>query len=312
MSAESDDPPAIVASRERPCSSCASALLLDPGGVAIRPAVGSLRNVPDHDRRDELWLHHVSSFSTGTLKGNQAGVVILPGTADAAWMQAVARSAGHAATAFVIRLSTEEFEMRWFSPSAELELCGHGTLAAVHVLAEQGDTGPWLFSTRAGPVTAARRRGTLMVRFDPIELAPAELPGELAAALPPVVRVARGLDHIVELEDASAVSATEPRFALIERLDARGLVVTARADGDYGPADIVSRFFSPQTGIPEDSATGSTHVELLRFWDRRRVIGHQLSDRGGEIHARALDGGVEVGGHVTKLRTERLTIELRK
>ena len=203
MSAESDDPPAIVASRERPCSSCASALLLDPGGVAIRPAVGSLRNVPDHDRRDELWLHHVSSFSTGTLKGNQAGVVILPGTADAAWMQAVARSAGHAATAFVIRLSTEEFEMRWFSPSAELELCGHGTLAAVHVLAEQGDTGPWLFSTRAGPVTAARRRGTLMVRFDPIELAPAELPGELAAALPPVVRVARGLDHIVELADAS-------------------------------------------------------------------------------------------------------------
>ena len=86
--------------------------------------------------------------------------------------------------------------MRWYSPSAELELCGHGTIAAARVLAEQGDSGPWLFITRARPVTAARRRGTLIVRFDPIELAPAELPAELAAALPPVVRVARGRSEV--------------------------------------------------------------------------------------------------------------------
>jgi len=98
-------------------------------------------------------------------------------------------------------------------------------------------------------------------------------------------------------------------LALVERLDSRGLVVTARADGACGRADIVSRFFSPQTGIPEDSATGSTRVELLRFWDRPRLIGHQLSARGGEIHARAVDGGVEVGGHVTRLRSQQLAFE---
>jgi predicted PhzF superfamily epimerase YddE/YHI9 len=243
-------------------------------------------------------LFHVAAFAAPGLEGNLAGVVVLENAVDGPWMQRIAAHAGHAATAFVTLGKGSPHRLRWFSPTNELALCGHGTLAAAHVLAEYFSPTALAFSTAAGRLVV-RRDDALFVRFPAIELREARLPDELAKRLPgQILRVAIGLDHVVELAGADDVRAASPPLALVEAIGSRGLVLTARARGL--PADIVSRFFSPQTGIPEDAATGSAHIELLAFWSailrRDALIGHQLSSRGGEVLVRAVADGVEVGG----------------
>ncbi len=228
--------------------------------------------------------------------GNPAGVCLLEGPADHAWMQALAAELRQSETAFTHVDRDGRRTLRWFTPAAEVDLCGHATLAAAHVLWETGRVasgGPIVFHTRSGPLSARREGALIAMDFPATPPRAAEVPSGLAEALGARPRaVARSsFDYLAELETAEEVAGLVPDLAAVARLPARGLIVTA-AGGAQG-ADFTSRFFAPQVGIDEDPVTGSAHCALAPYWaarlGREELVGHQASARGGVVRA-TLDG----------------------
>lgn len=247
-------------------------------------------------------LLHVDAFATEPFRGNPAAVCLLPAARDAAWMQALAAELNLPATAFVVRAGGD-LPLRWFTPSLELELCGHGTLAAAHALWETGGAaaGDALsFATRSGVLRALRRDGWIQMDFPaepPVETAaPDALPSALGA---PVRWAGRNrLDWIVELSDEAAVRALAPDLVALGRVETRGVVVTARATSPG--YDFVSRFFAPRMGLPEDAVTGSAHCALGPMWGARlgraELTGLQLSARGGVVRVAPAGERVRLAG----------------
>lgn len=242
----------------------------------------------------------VDAFTEVPFRGNPAGVVLLDRPADGTWMQAVAAEFGHAATAFVdVSAPTASPKpLRWFTPTTEVDLCGHATLATTHVLG-----GDQRFDTRSGIlVCTARDDGSVEMELpaDPPE--PVTPPEELAAGLPgiTVLSVWRGRsDVLVEARSAAEVRAVHPDLAALAEIPTRGVLITARGDGR---ADVVSRFFAPAAGIPEDPVTGSAHCTLASWWGERlgvaEFLAEQASERGGFVHVRlAAPGRVAIAGH---------------
>ena len=226
-------------------------------------------------------------------------------------MRNVAREMNLAETAFLYPMDGG-FSLRWFTPTVEVDLCGHATVASAHVLWLDGHlpTGQLArFHTRSGLLTA-RRSG------ERIEL---DFPAKLAeqAAPPPELLPALGVakarwtgknqfDYLVEVADESAVRSLTPDHGVLARLPVRGVIVTSRADAgrEY---DFVSRFFAPGSGIAEDQVTGSAHTALAPYWGkllgRDRMIGYQASARGGTVHVECRGDRVLLGGQaVTVLR----------
>jgi PhzF family phenazine biosynthesis protein len=217
-----------------------------------------------------LPLFQVDAFTEQPFAGNPAAVCVLDGEEEGAWLQAVATELRMPATAFVVP-AEGEWRLRWFTAEAELELCGHGTLAAAHVLWEtgMGDPGTSVaFQTPAGEIRAARENGSIFVALAAggvEETAPP--PGLLEALGAPAESVWRTpLDLLVLLESASAVVEAVPAMDALAALDTRGVILTAA--GGEG-VDLTSRFFAPRIGIPEDSVTGSAHASLGPFWAER-------------------------------------------
>ena len=239
-------------------------------------------------------LFHVDAFTTSPFGGNPAAVCLLDDGPDGEWMQKVARELNLPATVFVSDTPGVR-AIRWFAPGAELELCGHGTLAAVHVLRETrrlaaDETAS--FDTRNGRLNAVWRDGWIELDFPALPEEAAEAPAGLADALratPKYVGRSR-FDYLVELENAAAVCALNPDFNALRLIRTRGVIVTSRAEGE---ADFVSRFFAPSVGIDEDHVTGSAHCCLTAFWSRRlgrtRFVARQVSPRGGILRV-ALEG----------------------
>jgi PhzF family phenazine biosynthesis protein len=260
-------------------------------------------------------LVQVDAFTDRLFGGNPAAVCLLPEPADAAWMQAVADEMQLAATAFVSPLANG-WALRWFSPTSELALCGHGTLASAHVLLEQGDVAPdalMRFTTQAGLLTA-RRRGEARIELDfPAQPStPADAPADLLGALRQTpLRVERTrFDYLLELESEAAVREAAPDLVRLRRVAMRGLILTARSSTAAG--DFVSRFFAPSVGIDEDSVTGSAHCCLGPYWQRTlsksELIGIQVSRRGGVVHVQVEGDRVRLSGQaVTVLRGDLLT-----
>jgi PhzF family phenazine biosynthesis protein len=254
-------------------------------------------------------LFHVDAFAGHPFGGNPAAVCLLPGPADAAWMQAVADEMHLAATAFAWPLS-DGWHLRWFSPTRELALCGHGTLATAHVLIERGDAGSdqvIRFSTQAGVLTATRSGDRIELDFPSQPSSAAVPPADLLQAIGQTpVRVERnGFDYLVELDSEAAVRTACPDVARLRNVDTRGLILTARSS--TAPADFVSRFFAPSVGIDEDPVTGSAHCCLGPYWQRylgkAEMVGYQVSRRGGVVHVRVHGDRVRLGGQaVTVLR----------
>ncbi|MBV9354333.1 MAG: PhzF family phenazine biosynthesis protein [Chloroflexi bacterium] len=252
-------------------------------------------------------LVHVDAFTERPFAGNAAAVCLLAEPAERQWMQALAGELNLAATAFVWPAAAV-YGLRWFSPTHELRLCGHGTLASAHVLYERGERAtdaPLAFDAPAGRLTA-RKRGQLIELDFPSQPSTAiDPPAVLAEALGQApVHVERAeLDYLVELSSAEAVRATGPDFAALRSVDARGVIVTARADSD--DVDFVSRFFAPSVGIDEDPVTGSAHCCLAPYWERvlrkTSMVGKQLSRRGGTVH-------VEVDGERVRLAGAAVTV----
>jgi predicted PhzF superfamily epimerase YddE/YHI9 len=252
----------------------------------------------------------VDSFTDTAFSGNPAGVVLLDSPADPGWMQAVAAELKHAETAFVVAGGRDEQpkSLRWFTPSTEVDLCGHATLAAAHVLG-----GDQRFTTRSGELTCtAVGDGWIEMDFPIDHAEPVQAPPELSTGLPgtTVEEVARGAaDFLVQAATAEEVRTLQPDPDVLAKLPSRGVIVTAAGDRD--DVDFVSRFFAPQSGVPEDPVTGSAHCTLAAWWstkfdrteDGTELVGEQASPRGGIVRITLRGNRVALTGRaVTVLR----------
>jgi PhzF family phenazine biosynthesis protein len=250
---------------------------------------------------------HVDAFTATAFAGNPAAVCLLERARDTRWMQLVAREMNLAETAFLQPRSDADFDLRWFTPTVEVDLCGHATLASAHVLWESGRVSARAirFHTRSGVLTATRRDGWIDLDFPATPDEPMPAPPGLLEALGVAARyVGRSrFDFLVEVEDESAVEAVRPDFRKLAAIDARGAIVTSRANTPG--VDFVSRFFAPAFGVDEDPATGSAHCCLGPFWSartgKREFVAHQLSPRRGVLQ-------VAVDGDRVRLSGQALTV----
>ncbi|HMH84087.1 MAG TPA: PhzF family phenazine biosynthesis protein [Gemmatimonadales bacterium] len=258
-----------------------------------------------------LQIVQVDAFANRPFGGNPAAVCILAEPRDERWMQDVAREMNVAETAF-LHPENEGYRLRWFTPVLEVALCGHATLASAHVLWEDGHLPAGRqarFHTQSGLLTADRRDDWIELDFPATPPVAAPPPPGLAAALRVAARwVGRSkFDYLVEVDSEDAVRGLKPDLFALERIEARGIIVTSRAT--TAGYDFVSRFFAPRSGVPEDPATGSAHCALAPFWGERlgrtAMTAYQASARGGVIRVRLAGDRVVLGGQaVTVLRGE--------
>lgn len=232
-------------------------------------------------------IFQVDAFTTRRFAGNPAAVVPLPAFPDADLMQAVAAENNLAETAFIVP-DGNEFRIRWFTPSVEVPLCGHATLASAAVIMERLDTGRRhvVFQSASGALPVKRTDAGYVMDFPARQSHVVEAPPSLADILgaAPVEIVADRFNYLVLLDHANTVRALQPDLTAIARLDRTGVIVTAAGDEDY---DFVSRYFAPAKGIPEDPVTGGAHCALVPYWAARlgktAFRAYQASKRGGEI-----------------------------
>ena len=254
-------------------------------------------------------VFQVDAFTTKPFSGNPAAVCVMPADAEEAWMRNVASEMNLSETAFLYR-HEEGYNLRWFTPEVEVDLCGHATLASAHVLWETGEAPrdqDVSFYTRSGTLTASREGDWIELDFPATPAEAVEAPVELEAALgvKPVYVGKSRFDFLVEVETEDEVRNIAPDFGLLAKAPCRGVIVTSRADG--GRFDFVSRFFAPATGVNEDPVTGSMHCTLGPFWQSRlgksAFLAYHASRRGGEIKVRVCGDRVRLGGQaVTALR----------
>lgn len=240
--------------------------------------------------------YQVDAFASRLFGGNPAGVCLLDAWLPDATMQTIAFENGLAETAFLVP-EGDGYGLRWFTPAVEVDLCGHATLAAAHVLGEhRGVTAtPIIFHTQSGRMTVEREGSRWVLDFPsrPAEPAPGSLEVGLGA-VPAELYLAR--DYLAVFENEATVRALRPDLNAVAALDVPGIIVTA--PGDH--CDFVSRYFAPRVGIPEDPATGSSHCTLIPYWagrtGRKVLKARQVSARGGEIHCKLTGDRVRIGG----------------
>lgn len=260
-------------------------------------------------------LFQVDAFSSSAFSGNPAAVCLLDEPAEAGWMQAVAAEMNLSETAFAVAQADGAWDLRWFTPTLEVDLCGHATLATAHSLWEVGraPAGSTIrFQTRSGELTAEQREGWIEMDFPSVPPTEEWAPPDLVEALDvlPMHTATNGTDWLVELRTEAEVRAVRPDIRRLATIQCRGVIVTAAAD-DGTPADVVSRFFAPSAGVDEDPVTGSAHCCLGPWWaarlGRSELHGLQVSARGGEVRVRVLGDRVAIGGAaVTVTRGELL------
>lgn len=256
----------------------------------------------------------VDAFTDQPFAGNPAAVAILPAFPDEARMQAVAGEMNLSETAFVVARGGGDYDLRWFTPSVEVDLCGHATLASAHVLGR-----PAVFHTRSGPLTCSPDgAGWIEMDFpadipsacDPPVAGLRSRPGSPSLDLPPMRWYGLGRsDVLIELADAAAVRQLRPDLGQLAALGSRAVIFTAA--GDREGIDCVSRVFAPGAGVPEDPVTGSAHCTLACYWGdrlgRHVLTGEQASPRGGLVRMRRREDRVVLGGQaVTVARVELL------
>jgi PhzF family phenazine biosynthesis protein len=247
----------------------------------------------------KLPFFQVDAFTSRIFGGNPAGVCPLESWLDYDVMQAIAAENNLAETAFFVA-GPDRFHLRWFTPTTEVDLCGHATLASAWVLFEKlglqaDEVG---FDTRSGVLAVKKEADRLSMNFPSRPGAPAEAPAALAAGLKygAPVEILRARDYMVVLDSEEAVRALQPDFAKLAKVDTWGIIATAPGRD----ADFVSRFFAPGHGVPEDPVTGSSHCTLVPYWAKRlgksKLRAHQVSARGGELYCEDLGARVSIAG----------------
>jgi PhzF family phenazine biosynthesis protein len=258
-----------------------------------------------------MMIYQVDAFTDKPFSGNPAAVCITNGLQDEGWMQNVAREMNLSETAFLHK-QAEGYNLRWFTPAVEIELCGHATLASAHILWELGLLKPGeqaIFHTLSGLLAAHQKGKWIEMNFPAKVEEQAIAPARLIEALGVEAKYVgkNQFDYLVEVESEEIVRNIKPNFGLLQSVAARGVIVTSLAgSGEY---DFVSRFFAPNVGVSEDPVTGSAHCCLSTFWSKRlgkdELIGYQASARGGVVKVRYVGDRVFLGGQaVTVLHGE--------
>jgi len=259
-----------------------------------------------------LRLLQIDAFTDAPFKGNPAAVCFPDGERDAEWMQHVAAEMNLSETAFLLPRD-DGWSLRWFTPSVEVALCGHATLASAHALWQEkliDESATARFHTLSGVLTADRRGEWIELDFPAKANEPVPAPAALLDALgaPHPRYVGRNeFDYLVELDSEDAVRALKPDHVVLRQLPVRGAIVTARSSKpEY---DFVSRFFAPGSGVDEDPVTGSAHCALAPYWAERlgktEFVAYQASARGGVVRVRLAGDRVKLGGKaVTVFRGE--------
>ena len=249
-------------------------------------------------------VYTVDAFTDGPHSGNPAVVCILEKEIPDLIKQKIASRVNFSETAFLLE-KDNAFELRWFTPETEVDLCGHATLASAHVLFTLGiipETEDAVFSTKSGVLTASRRNDLIEMDFPSEDSWEVEAPEDLLMAISSVpLYVGRNrFDYIALYENEKTIRSAVPKLSYVRKLDSRGLMITSISSSDR--YDFVSRFFAPNTGIGEDPVTGSAHCCLCPFWTRRlgkkELVGYQASERGGLVHTRLLEKRVCLSGKV--------------
>ncbi len=269
-----------------------------------------------------LALWQVDAFTNKPFGGNPAAVCVLPESADADWMQAVAAEMNLSETAFLYPLIDDPgtYHLRWFSPTVEVNLCGHATLATAHVLWSEGQLAldqTARFQSRGGSLTATQQGDWITLNF-PAETVTATLADpvliDCLGGVEPVF-VGQNLgapnpNYLVELASEEQVRSLQPDFALMKTLPEMGVIVTSRADDPT--VDFVSRYFVPSAGVDEDPVTGSAHCALTPYWQgklgKTDLLAHQISARGGVLKVSGEGDRVFISGQaVTVLKGQLQT-----
>lgn len=261
-------------------------------------------------------IYQVDAFTDQPFSGNPAGVCVLAEAAPASWMQAVASEMNLAETAFLWP-EADGYRLRWFTPTTEVDLCGHATLASAHILWEHHylpQDNVARFMTRSGLLTAIKGSSADWITMD--------FPASRYEAVPPPPHLLSALgiesakdvdvfrtdfDYMVVLKSEEKVRSIVSDFAVLKTIPTRGVLVTAAAE--QGPYDFVSRFFAPAAGIDEDPVTGSAHCALGPYWqarlDKNPLVGYQASRRGGVVRVETAGPRILLGGQaITVLKGE--------
>lgn len=244
-------------------------------------------------------IFQIDAFTTRRFAGNPAAVVLMESFPDDAVMQAIAAENNLAETAFLVP-ADGDYRLRWFTPTVEIPLCGHATLASAAVVMERLELTRTsvIFHSASGPLPVKKVAGGYVMNFPALPPEPVSVPG-LAKALGvvPLEVLAGGFNYMAVLDNDAAVRALSPDMGLVARLDRGGVIVTARGDKPY---DFVSRYFAPAMGIPEDPVTGGAHCTLTPYWagklGKLELRAYQASPRGGEMICRLAGDRVEMEG----------------
>ena len=254
-------------------------------------------------------IFQVDAFTDKPFAGNPAAVCVMSHEGDEGWMQRVANEMNLSETAFLVE-QEDGYNLRWFTPAIEVDLCGHATLASAHILWETGLLAPdqqTRFFTRSGLLTAVRQDNWIQLDFPSEPEEEVNAPENLSQALgiSPAYLGKNRFDYLIEIKSESSLRNLSPDFALLRKIDSRGFIVTSVADS--AEFDFVSRFFAPSVGINEDPVTGSAHCCLGTFWQRKleknEFTAYQASARGGIIKVRVAGERVLLAGQaVTVMR----------
>lgn len=243
-------------------------------------------------------MYQVDAFAVQVFEGNPAAVCPLRKWPSDEIMQKIAMENNLSETAFFVE-QDNRYRLRWFTPTTEVDLCGHATLASAHVLFEHlnYDRDEIRFDSNSGELAVKKVDDRLVMDFPSSELQEAPVPDFLmdAVGLPPQ-DLYRDTDYLYVVESEEQVRNLDPDISLFLEADVRGIIVTAPSDN----FDFVSRFFAPAAGVDEDPVTGSAHTMLTPYWSRRldkeELVGQQVSRRGGTVYCRQKGERVELGG----------------
>ncbi len=250
----------------------------------------------------KLEIYQIDAFTSKPFGGNPAAVVPLEGWLPTEMMQSIALENNLSETAFYVR-NGGQYDIRWFTPTFEIDLCGHATLATAYVIFEILNVEEKVVnfhSHKSGKLSVEKQGDVLVLDFPSRPVSPAEAPAGLIEAIgrrPQEIFKAR--DYFLVYENEQEILDIAPNFSKLVEIEAHGFIVTAKGDS----SDFVSRFFAPEVGVFEDPVTGSSHCNLIPFWAERlgktEMFARQISARGGELFCELAVDRVKIGGNAT-------------
>lgn len=260
-------------------------------------------------------IYIVDAFTDRPFRGNPAGVCVLDASMPDELRQQIAMEMNHAETAFLSKLGDGNYDLRWFTPTTEVKMCGHATLASAHILWSTGrEAGPLRFQTKSGEMRANREDKLIVLDFPAEFTTPVKDRTGFNKALGIEAKYVgdNWMYWLVELDSEQSVRNFQPDLDAIANLGREAVLITAKSDS--GADDFVSRLFGPNVGIPEDPVTGSAHCLLAPYWSKKlgktEMVGYQASPRGGFVRVEFLGARVLLKGYAVTVLSGHLECEL--